>query len=486
VLVNDWSARDIQVPEMRQGLFGPMKSKNFATTMSAVVVTADEILDHLEDLRATVRVNGTIWATGSTAGMHHSLAAAVAYASLGVQLHPGELLATGTVPGCSGVEIGRWVGPGDEVRLEVGGIGTLTNVVGHPPLARQEMRGTVWHRPGVHVLPGTVPAPAPASWQPPDAPALEGEWAVNDLLDAAERWEVPGVGPEDVAFDSAGRMYAGLDDGRIVRWPPGGGEPEVIADTRGRPLGLVVDHEDRLIVCDSDRGLLRVPAPERVEVLCDAYEGRRLRFTNNPDIAADGTIYFSESSLRFGQTHYRQDAVEHRPNGSLFRFDPDTREVERVLDGLYFANGVALAADESFVLVAETYRYRVTRLWLQGDRAGRRDVFIENLPGWPDNMSRGDSGLFWLALPRPRDAFVDRLMPRARLRGRLFKVPERLQPDPPRNSMVVGLDEGGNVVHQLHGPGAVYGYVTGVREHEGWLYLGSLEEPAVARVPLPS
>ena len=130
VLVNDWSARDVQVPEMTEAQFGPVKAKHFASSMGAEVVTPDEVLPFVDELAAHVWVNGELWGTGSTTGMHHGLAAMVAYAALGEQLVPGELLATGTIPGCCGVELDRWVAPDDVVTLELAHVGRLTNRVG--------------------------------------------------------------------------------------------------------------------------------------------------------------------------------------------------------------------------------------------------------------------------------------------------------------------------------------------------------------------
>ncbi|HEX2029078.1 MAG TPA: fumarylacetoacetate hydrolase family protein [Nitriliruptorales bacterium] len=128
VVVNDVSARDVQHREMTEGRLGPVKSKGFASAMGSVVVTPDEILPRIDDLTAIVRVNGEEWSRGTTAGMQHSLGEMVAYASMGEPLSPGELLATGTVPGCCGLEIDRWVRPGDTVELELERVGTLTNV----------------------------------------------------------------------------------------------------------------------------------------------------------------------------------------------------------------------------------------------------------------------------------------------------------------------------------------------------------------------
>ncbi|NIA25908.1 MAG: SMP-30/gluconolactonase/LRE family protein, partial [Gammaproteobacteria bacterium] len=203
----------------------------------------------------------------------------------------------------------------------------------------------------------------PVKWQPPAAPELVGEYEVNNALAGVEIWPAPGVAPEDVVLDAQGRVYAGLEDGRILRYPPDGGEPQVIADTNGRPLGLEIDGDGRLVICDAYQGLLRLEPDGTLTTLADSYEGERFLETNNAAIAADGTIYFSVSSTRFDIAHYKLDLMEHSDTGRLFALRPDGT-LELLLGGLYFSNGVALSADESFVVVAETGLYRVSRLWL--------------------------------------------------------------------------------------------------------------------------
>jgi 2-keto-4-pentenoate hydratase/2-oxohepta-3-ene-1,7-dioic acid hydratase in catechol pathway len=128
VVFNDFSARDVQLAEMKSG-FGPAKAKHFLSAVSDVVVTADEILPHLENLQAEVSINGTCVVRTSTAGMRHSLGQAIAYASLDEQLHPGEFFATGTLPGGSGMENGHWLKSGDIVELWIERIGTLSNTI---------------------------------------------------------------------------------------------------------------------------------------------------------------------------------------------------------------------------------------------------------------------------------------------------------------------------------------------------------------------
>jgi len=326
------------------------------------------------------------------------------------------------------------------------------------------------------------PAIRPVIWQPPAAPVTD--WRKGGLP-PTRLIEINGTGPEDVVVDGDGRAVTGVEDGRILRIGPDGPVIEQIADTGGRPLGIELLPGGALLVCDARRGLLRVePGRDEIEVLVDEVAGEKLRFCNNAAVAADGTVYFTDSSRRFGIDHWKADVLEHSGTGRLLRRDPGG-SVDVLLDGLQFANGVALAPDESFVAVAETGSYTITRLWLTGERSGSAEVFADNLPGFPDNMSTGTDGLIWVALGSPRDPVVDRLHRlHPAFRKVVWALPERLQPAPKRSVWVLGLDATGRVVHDLHGPGDEFFMVTGVREHDGRLYLGSLVGRAIAVLDL--
>ena len=131
-------------------------------------------------------------------------------------------------------------------------------------------------------------------------------------------------------------------------------------------------------------------APEHgggpVHIGSDGRDGVPFGLPNDVEVASDGRIYFSDSSSVWGINESLYDLLEARPNGRLLRYDPKTGQSEVLLDGLYYANGVTLSKDEGFVLVNETFRYRITRYWLTGVRAGSSEVFIDNLPGFPDGI----------------------------------------------------------------------------------------------------
>ena len=297
---------------------------------------------------------------------------------------------------------------------------------------------------------------------------------------------VGGPAPEDVLVDDRGRVYAGLADGRVVRIA-GPSEPvETVARLPGRPLGLEFLGDGELLVCASDAGLLAVRLDGgAVRAVLDRVDGRPLLACNNAAVAPDGTIYVSDSSTRFPVPQWRADLVRRTASGRLLRRTPDG-EVTVLLGGLEFANGVALAADGSYVAVAETGTCRVQRVWLTGPRAGDSEVFVDDLSGYPDNISLGSDGLIWIALPSPRSRLLTAVqrMP-SPLRSAVSTVPPRLQPRPGAVVSVVAVDDDGRVVHELRGTVPGFRMLTGVRERGGVLWFGSLAGEAIATVPRP-
>ena len=126
---NDVSARDVQRRELPVGM-GPGKAKDWdgSNVLGPCIVTPDEV--DASDVRLTVRVNGEVWGSDTTAHMHHSFAAMIAYASQDLTLRPGEVLGSGTAATGSGLELDRWLAPGDVIEMEAEGIGVLGNTVG--------------------------------------------------------------------------------------------------------------------------------------------------------------------------------------------------------------------------------------------------------------------------------------------------------------------------------------------------------------------
>ncbi len=322
------------------------------------------------------------------------------------------------------------------------------------------------------------PAVKPTSWHP--TPALKG--AAPTQIEVAERLRVPGVGPEDTLVIDRG-VFTGLEDGRILRVALDGRRIDVVADTSGRPLGLEEHPDGRIVVCDAQRGLLLLDHASGAIQTLVARDSHDLHVCNNAAVAADGTIYFSDSTQRFELTHWTADLIEHSGTGRLLRRTPDG-QVDVLLDGLQFANGVALAGDESFVVVAQTGSYELSRYWLTGPRAGESQTFGDILPAFPDNLSTGPDGLIWIAMASYRKAALDKTSNLPFVRSLIWALPEALQPKPDKIVWVRALDSQGSVVHDLFGTDDEFFMVTGVREHDGRLYLGSLATTCIGVVDL--
>lgn len=329
----------------------------------------------------------------------------------------------------------------------------------------------------------------PVAWEPPPAPAFEGDFAENRVLQGMERFATPDAhGPEDVAVDAEGRVYVGVEEGKILRYAADGSDPQVFADTGGRPLGLDFDRGGNLIVADAAKGLLSIDPLGSVKVLCTEAGSHPFKFTDDVDVDSQNVAWFSDASYKWGHdNHAMEEALESAPNGRLVKYDINTGECSVVLDDLVFANGIAVSPDDTYVLVNETMRYRVKRVYVRGPRAGEVDLFVDNLPGFPDGISTGVDGVFWLALFAPRNPLLDAAGPNPWLRKLIDRIPAALQPKPRRHPFILGFDANGQVVHNLQDADGVHFSKTTSAEQAGdWLYVGSLAEPQWGRIRISS
>ncbi len=324
----------------------------------------------------------------------------------------------------------------------------------------------------------------PASWLPAPNAGLRGEFSPNTRLSGARLLlNGVGVGPEDVTVGPDGLMYTGFEDGRIVRFDRDGAWT-VYADTEGRPLGMQFNDEGDLIVVDALRGLISVKADGSVSVLADSVNGEKIGFADDLDIATDGTVWFSDASMRHGYGDDVLDLLEARPTGRLLRYSPQTGEVTVHLDNLWFANGVALGPDEDYVLVAETFSGLIHRLWLKGEVAGHFDVFHSGLPGFPDNLSFNGKDRFWVAIPGLRTSGVEALSGQPFIRKVLAALPRKLLNPTERYGFVIALDLNGNVVANLQAPQGRLHSITSVNQVGNSLLLGSYIMQSVAILEL--
>ncbi len=334
----------------------------------------------------------------------------------------------------------------------------------------------------------------PVAWHPPAIPPYEGRFAFTNSLRKAEKlWRGKLSGPESTAIKD-GYLYTGLTDGNVVRAPiDGSGEPEVVADTGGHPLGMKFDAAGNLIICDADKGLLCLTPEGEVKVLTDEVEGRQINVADDLDIAPDGKIYFSDISSQYTLAQVDYAIMEDKPLGELICYDPTTKRSRVVLDKLRLANGVAVGPDGDYVLVNQTLGFCVTRLWLKGPKAGQSEPFVPNLPGGPDNITFNGKETYWVALAYPRFPRLEALASHPFKKKLMMRLPRFFALVPeffnglnlPTFGLLVGVDMEGNITHFMDAKDNAIGMVTSVLEHEGYLYLGSLMSDYVARIPVP-
>ena len=327
----------------------------------------------------------------------------------------------------------------------------------------------------------TWPVPVdPVSWDAPRDRGLVDPFAPNNLLQAAAGIDLDEFeGPEDATVGVDGRIYASTDSGQIIRIA--NRRAREFATPGGRPLGIETNRDGSLVVANAILGLQRIERDGSVSTLLDEVDGQPLVYANNLAIGPDGTVYFSESSNKFGAQEYSGtyessllDIMEHGGHGRVFAFDPVSGKVETLMENLNYANGVAVSVDGSFLLVAETGHYRVLKLWLSGERQGSVDVLLENLPGFPDNLKRGADDRFWLGLAAPRNQLLDRISGRPFVRRIVQRLPAALRPKAVPSSHVIAFNGEGDVLMNMHDPEARFPTLTGVLETNRALYLTTL------------
>ena len=338
---------------------------------------------------------------------------------------------------------------------------------------------------------GLWPLPIKAvAWDAPADPGYAGPHAVNKRLTGLTLIPLGAEsGPEHVVLARDGKLYAAVASGKVLRMNPDGSAQEVFADTGGRVLGFDFDAAGNLIAADAVKGLLSIAPDRKVTLLTDRVGTDPIRYADAVIVARNGKMYFSDASGRFspaihGGTYEAAvlDIIEQSATGRILEYDPATRTTRTVAKGLSFGNGVALGADEQTLFVTETGRYRVWKIAVSADgldvRSGsaQATVLFDNLPGYPDNLMRGQDGRIWLGLSGPRSPKVDQMAGKPFLRELTLRLPRALWPLPKPYGHVFAFTEDGRVVADLQDPSGAYPESTGVTETADRLYIQNLHQ----------
>jgi sugar lactone lactonase YvrE len=352
----------------------------------------------------------------------------------------------------------------------------------------------------LYLLAWPVPI-APVAWQAPASPGYSGAHERNDRLAQARLVSIaPEVGPEHIEAGPDGRLYTGSLSGAVLRIEPDGGEAAVIARTGGRPLGIAFDANGSLLIADAMRGLLVLDASGELRVLTDSVDGTPILFADAVVVADDGKVLVTDATQRLSPREHGTfdaallDILEQSCTGRVLEFDPAAASTRVVAQGLCFPNGVALAADQQSLLVAETGTYRILKIARAAQGIDAREslrtgaaevtVLLDNLPGFPDNLTRGADGRYWTGFTKPRSDTIDRMSGKPWLRALTLRLPRALWPVPPTYGHVIAFDEQGNVVLDLQDPAGNLPETSGATEHNGMLYIQSLHATTFGVLPL--
>ncbi|KAG7565989.1 Strictosidine synthase conserved region [Arabidopsis suecica] len=308
----------------------------------------------------------------------------------------------------------------------------------------------------------------------------------RDVFPSAKVVNLTGAsGPESIGFDPAGEgPYVGVSDGRVLKWRGeslGWSDFAYTASNRqecvrpfapelehvcGRPLGLRFDKKTGdLYIADAYFGLLVVgPAGGLAKPLEDV-------------------IYFTDTSARFQRRQFLAAVLNVDKTGRFIKYDRSSKKATVLLQGLAFANGVALSKDRSFVLVVETTTCKILRLWLSGPNAETHEVFAE-LPGFPDNIRRNSNGEFWVALHSKKGLFAKLSLSQTWFRDLVLRLPispQRLHSlftGGRPHATAIKLSESGKVLEVLEDKeGKRLRFISEVEEKDGKLWIGSVLMP---------
>ncbi|KAL5728583.1 hypothetical protein ACHQM5_001652 [Ranunculus cassubicifolius] len=293
--------------------------------------------------------------------------------------------------------------------------------------------------------------------------------------------------PEDVVFDEDGALYTATRDGWIRKMHRNGSWENWKYLASESMLGITTSSTPgHFIVCHAANGLLKVSRDE-VRVLATEADGERIKFADDAIEAADGTVYFSDVSTKFGFHDWYLDVLEAKPHGRLLKYDPLTKKTSVLINDLCFANGVALSKDEEYLVICETSKFRCLKYHLMGENKGKLEVFVENLPGAPDNIKLAPDGTFWVALLELRLSGLPFAHNWKIVKHFLATYPKliELTKGVYKKAMVANIGSDGKIIQKFDDSnGKVMAFVTSVLEFEDHIYIGSLHSNFIGKLQL--
>uniref|UniRef100_A0A0N5A0J9 Str_synth domain-containing protein n=1 Tax=Parastrongyloides trichosuri TaxID=131310 RepID=A0A0N5A0J9_PARTI len=348
----------------------------------------------------------------------------------------------------------------------------------------------------------------------PNAKPLSGILAINDYLTKGERiLENKILGPEALVVEN-NTIYATTYDGKVVKIV----DEKIVDfisfknnkecgtyDTElkcGRPLGIRKYKDDILIVADSYFGIFFVDFSRKIYkngfelFMSSKYltKDKPAMMLNDFDIINDEDIYISDSSSKWDRRRFFHILSEAEPNGRVLKINLKTKDVSVIDENLFFPNGIQQISKNAIV-VAECGMARIWKIFINGDKKGTREIFIENLPGLPDNIRLSKySNTLYVGLTGLRHAnslnMYDKIGKYPNIRNFLAKIlPEKLFSKLPslfvkKHAIIIEINLNGSIISTYQDPESkVVQDASHVVDDENYLYLGSYHSRYIAKVP---
>lgn len=289
-------------------------------------------------------------------------------------------------------------------------------------------------------------------WQPQPAPSMTGVFTKNNALKNITI-EQPYLGSIDtVEVDVFGRRFASLGSGKIMHWQKGG-KAKLFVQLNGTPTGLAADKFGNLYVATQESGkVLKINEQKKVTSFKNKYKNTFIANLNDVAVASSGEVFATRSTEKRGMEKANKAVIAHENDGVIYYWKNEKAVPQVLAAGLAFPNGIILAHDEQSVLFAETTEYKVSRIWLTGANAGKKEVLLENLPGFAgDLVADNDGKHYWLTVYELRKNMpaLDKITASALLRALIINLPINWLPKPKGTPFVVKFDGDGNIVQTL-------------------------------------
>ena len=330
----------------------------------------------------------------------------------------------------------------------------------------------------------------------PVSEGYTGDFQENRKLSSLSKIEIGGfTRPETVLFRE-GYLYSSCH-GQLIRTEEDGLVTELIYESEnGETIGFDFDIDGNIIFCDvrydgTTPGIYKADISGEevvISTLCTEVEGEKLCCPDAVTVADNGIIYFSEateySPVKYDNATlaFQYECYYHSSNGKVCALNPTTGEAWVLASGFSGANGITTSYDGQYLYLCETMEYCIWRIPITARHATKDngiEMFLDNLPGYVDNLNKGQNGLYWVGLVSPRTPSWDKMLGNVPLRKIYLRFNEIPDPSKRENAPETGtaavfaFDDSGTICEFLMAESSEYYSVTGATETENRLYLHS-------------